>query len=300
MTESTPPPNNDVTGGAPDASTDEVVTYERRGTVAMVTLNRPEYRNAQNSQMTYALDAAFTRAVDDDEVKVVVLSGNGKHFCAGHDIGTPGRDVDQTFERKAVMWWDHTDKEGGDLRFARESEVYLGMCRRWREIPKPVVAMVHGACIAGGLMLAWSCDFIIASDDAFFSDPVVKMGIPGVEYFAHPWVMNPRAAKEFLFTGDRFTAQRAHELGMVNQVVPRDALESTTMAMAERISTMPRFGLALTKKAVNQAEDIQGMRTGMDSVFGLHHFAHAHNAEVGNDSLGGMDARSMRDSRAQR
>ncbi|GAB2758830.1 enoyl-CoA hydratase [Nocardioides pakistanensis] len=285
---------------SPAATEEEVVTYERRGSVAMVTLNRPEYRNAQNSKMTYALDAAFSRAVDDDEVKVIVLSGNGKHFCAGHDIGTPGRDVDQTYPRKAVIWWDHTDKEGGDQRFARESEVYLGMCRRWRELPKPMIAMVHGACIAGGLMLAWSADFIIASDDAFFSDPVVKMGIPGVEYFAHPWVMNPRAAKEFLFTGDRFTAQRAHELGMVNHVVPREELEATTLAMAERISAMPRFGLALTKKAVNQAEDLQGMRAGMDSVFGLHHFAHAHNAEVGKDSLAGMDARSMRDSgRAQ-
>ena len=143
-------------------------------------------------------------------------------------------------------------------------------------------------------MLAWSCDFIIASDDAFFSDPVVRMGVPGVEYFAHPWVMNPRAAKEFLFTGDRFTAQRAHDLGMVNQVVPRQELESTTLAMAERIAEMPRCGLALTKKAVNQVEDLQGLRTGMDSVFGLHHFAHAHNAEVGTDSLGGQNPRSMR------
>ena len=269
------------------------VTYEVVDNIARITLNRPEYRNAQNSQMTYALDAAFTRATDDDEVKVIVLAGNGKHFCAGHDIGTPGRDVDQTFERKAVIWWDHTDKEGGDQRFARESEVYLGMCRRWREVPKPVIAMVHGACIAGGLMLAWSADFIIASDDAFFSDPVVRMGIPGVEYFAHPWVMNPRAAKEFLYSGDRFTADRALALGMVNQVVPRDELESTMLALAGRIAEMPRFGLALTKKAVNQAEDLQGMRAGMDSVFGLHHFAHAHNAETSEDSLGGLDAKSM-------
>lgn len=289
MSHSTPAP----TGATPNP--EDVVTYERRGPVAMVTLNRPEYRNAQNSRMTYALDAAFTRAVDDNDVKVIVLSGNGKHFCAGHDIGTPERDVDRTFERKAGIMWDHTDKVGGDQRFARESEVYLGMCRRWRDIPKPTIAMVHGACIAGGLMLAWSCDFILASDDAFFSDPVVRMGIPGVEYFAHPWVMNPRAAKEFLYTGDRFTAQRARELGMVNHVVPRDQLEETTLAMAERISAMPRFGLALTKKAVNQAEDLQGMRSGMDSVFGLHHVAHAHNAEVGRDSLAGMDARSMRD-----
>jgi enoyl-CoA hydratase len=275
------------------SDTGDVVSYEVVDRVAWVRLNRPEYRNAQNSAMTYALDAAFTRAVNDDDVAVIVLAGNGDHFCAGHDIGTPGRDVDKSFERKAVIWWDHVDKEGGDLRFARESEVYLGMCRRWREIPKPMIAAVHGACIAGGLMLAWSCDFIVASDDAFFSDPVVRMGIPGVEYFAHPWVMNPRAAKEFLFTGDRFSATRAQELGMVNQVVPREELESTVTAIAGRISAMPRFGLTLTKKAINQAEDLQGMRAGMDSVFGLHHFAHAHNAEVSTDSLGGLDAKSM-------
>ncbi len=274
---------------------EQVVTYERRGPVAFVMMNRPDYRNAQNSKMTYALDAAFTRAVDDAEVKVIVLGGAGRHFSAGHDIGTPGRDVDETFERKAVMWWDHVDREGGDQRFARESEVYMGMCRRWRDIPKPTIAMVQGACIAGGLMLAWVCDLVVASDDAFFSDPVVRMGIPGVEYFAHPWVMGPRAAKEFLFTGDRFDAERAREVGMVNRVVPRDDLEDEVTAIAERVAKMPQFGLALTKKAVNQAEDQMGMRTGMDSVFGLHHFAHAHNAEVSKDSLAGLDARGMRD-----
>lgn len=277
----------------------DVVTYEVCGSTAIVRLNRPEYRNAQNSKVTYALDAAFTQAVNDDTVKVIVLAGNGKHFSAGHDIGTPERDADQSFERKAVMWWDHVGSEGVDSRFARESEVYLGMCRRWREIPKPMIAMVQGACIAGGLMLAWSCDFIIASEDAFFSDPVVRMGIPGVEYFAHPWVMNPRAAKEFLFTGDRFSAQRAHDLGMVNHVVPAAELEKTVLEMAERISAMPRLGLALAKKAVNQSEDLQGMRAGMDSVFGLHHAAHAHNAEVGKDSLAGMGAKSMRQAVAQ-
>lgn len=278
---------------SPTADT-EVVRYELKGSVAVITLNRPDYRNAQNSAMTYALDAAFSRAVDDEQVKVIVLAGEGKHFCAGHDIGTPERDTDQSFEREAIMWWDHVDKQGGDQRYARESEVYLVMCRRWREIPKPTIAMVQGACIAGGLMLAWVCDLIVASEDAFFSDPVVRMGIPGVEYFAHPWVLGPRAAKEVLFTGERFTAQRAYEWGMVSRVPAREELESTTLELAERISAMPRFGLALTKKAVNQAEDQMGMRTGMDSAFGLHHFAHSHNAEVGQDSLSGQDARSMK------
>jgi enoyl-CoA hydratase len=257
-------------------------------------LNRPEYANAQNSAMTYALDAAFGRAVNDDQVAVLVLAGAGKHFCGGHDIGTPGRDADQSFDRQAVLWWDHVGRVGADARLAREVEVYLGMCRRWREIPKPSIAMVQGACIAGGLMLAWVCDLIVAADDAFFADPVVRMGIPGVEYFAHPWVLGPRFAKEMLFTGDRFTAQRAYELGMVSHVVPRPELADTTFALADRIAKMPQFGLALAKRAVNQCEDQMGMRNGMDSVFGLHHVAHAHNAETGADSLAGMDARSMK------
>ena len=203
------------------ASEADVVRYETRGQAAVITLNRPRYRNAQNSAMTYALDAAFTRAVNDDAVAVIVLAGAGDHFSAGHDIGTPGRDADKTFERKAVVWWDHVGRQGADSRYAREMEVYLGMCRRWRELPKPTIAMVQGACIAGGLMLAWVCDLIVASDDAFFADPVVRMGIPGVEYFAHPWVVGPRFAKEMLFTGDRFSAARAYELGMVSRVVPR-------------------------------------------------------------------------------
>lgn len=270
------------------------VRYEIRGPVAVVTMNRPEYRNAQNSAMTYALDDAFYAAASDDEVAVIVLRGAGRHFSAGHDIGTPGRDVDQSFPRRAGLWWDHVGKHGVEGRYARESEVYLGMCRRWRELPKPMIASVHGACIAGGLMLAWTCDLIVASDDAYFMDPVVRMGIPGVEYFAHPWVMGARAAREFLFTGERFDAARALQVGMVNRVVARDRLEEETMALAASVAQMPRLGLALTKRAINQSEDLMGLRAGMDSVFGLHHAAHAHNAEVGGDSLGGMDARSMR------
>ncbi len=282
-------------GVAQDGSGDEpVVRYAVRGRTALITLNRPRFRNAQNSAMTYALDEAFTAAVNDDDVAVVVLAGAGDHFSAGHDIGTPGRDVNVSFDRTAVLWWDHVGRAGADNRYAREMEVYLGMCRRWREIPKPMIAMVQGACIAGALMLAWVCDLIVASDDAFFADPVVRMGVPGVEYFAHPWVVGPRFAKEMLFTGDRFSAARAYELGMVSRVVPRAELAETTFTLADRIATMPPFGLALAKRAVNQCEDQMGMRNGMDSTFGLHHVAHAHNAEIGADSLAGMDARSMK------
>src|SRR5580658_1258107 len=218
--------------------TEPVVRYEQRGTVALVTLNRPRYRNAQNSVMTYAIDAAFERAVNDNEIKVIVLAGAGDHFSAGHDIGTPGRDVHVPYDRKAVLWWDHTDKEGADARYAREMEVYLGMCRRWREMPKPSIAMVHGACIAGALMLAWVCDLIVASDDAFFADPVVRMGIPGVEYFAHPFAMSPRLAKEFLFLGEKMSADRALAAGMVNRVVAAATLRDETLAIASRVAQM--------------------------------------------------------------
>lgn len=281
-----------VAGAGPAGA--EPVSYEERGPVALVTLNRPRYRNAQNSAMTYALDRAFARAVNAEQVAVIVLAGAGDHFCAGHDIGSPGRDADVSYDRQAVLWWDHVGQAGADARYAREMEVYLGMCRRWREIPKPTVAMVQGACIAGGLMLAWVCDLIIAAQDAFFADPVLRMGIPGVEYFAHPWMLGPRFAKEMLFTGDRLGAERAGQLGMVNRVVPRAELAGVTFETADRIATMPRFGLALAKRAVNQCEDLMGMRAGMDSVFGLHHLAHAHNAEVSGDPLAGLDARGMR------
>lgn len=269
------------------------VLYEQRGAIAIVTMNRPEFRNAQNSKMTYALDAAFNRAIEDDSVKVIVLAGAGKHFSAGHDIGSPGRDIDKPFPRVATNWWKHEDKPRAENIFVREQEMYLGMCRRWREIPKPTVAMVQGACVAGALMLAWVCDLIVASDDAFFADPVVKMGIPGVEYFAHAHVMNPRLAKEFLFLGEKVSADRAYEMGMINRVVARAELETYTIDLAERIATMPRFGLALTKKAINQAENRMGLQDTMDSTFALHHLAHAYNDATSEDHLQGQDAKSM-------
>jgi enoyl-CoA hydratase len=255
-------------------------------------MNRPQYHNAQNGKMTYLLDDAFKKAVADDEVKVIVLRGEGKHFSAGHDIGTPGRDVHLSQDR-VTMWYDHADKEGGEFLYVREAEAYLGMCRRWREIPKPTIAAVQGACIAGGLMLAWVCDLIVATDDAYFSDPVVRMGIPGVEYFAHPYELNPRIAKEFLFTGNKMGAERAYQMGMVNQVSTRDTLMADVEALAMKIAAMPRLGLALTKQAINNVEELQGKRSAMEAAFAWHHFTHVHNDLTTGNKLGGMDAKSM-------
>jgi len=276
------------------------ILYEVNGATAYLTLNRVQFHNSQNAQMLYALDDAIFRAVGDDDVKVIVLRANGKHFSAGHDIGTPGRDFERGRDDRRGMLYNHDNKPGAEKAYIREQEVYLEFCRRWRAAPKPTIAQVHGGCIAGGLMLAWVCDLIVASDDAFFQDPVVQMGFPGVEYFAHPFELNIRHAKEFLFLGERWSAERAMQAGMVNKVVPRDELQSSVDAWAERISKNPRLALSLTKQACNHIEDLQGKRTGMDAVYAMHHFAHAQNTLVTGDYIAGFDGKKMADSNRDR
>ena len=272
--------------------TDEPILYEVVDGVAWITMNRPTFNNAQNGQMTYALDDAFVRATNDDAVKCIVLAGNGKHFSAGHDIGTPGRDLHHEFDKRLIIA-PHTNKPAAELLYTREQEQYLGMCRRWRDVPKPTIAMVQGACIAGGLMLAWVCDLIVASEDAFFQDPVVPlMGIPGVEYFAHAYELPPRIAKEFLLLGERMPAARAEQFGMVNKVVPRDQLKEATAAWAAKLAAGSRLGNWLTKQAVNHVEELRGKRSAMDAVFHMHHFAHAQNDLVTGDSIGGVSGKS--------
>lgn len=272
--------------------TEEPVLYEVVDGVAWITMNRPAFNNAQNGQMTYALDDAFNRATQDDAVRCIVLAGNGKHFSAGHDIGTPGRDLHREFDKR-LMLPPHTNKPAAELLYTREQEQYLGMCRRWRDIAKPTIAMVQGACVAGGLMLAWTCDLIVASEDAFFQDPVNPlMGIPGVEYFAHAYELPPRVAKEFLLLGERMSAQRAWSFGMVNKVVPREELREATAAWAVKLAGQNRLGNWLTKQAVNHVEELRGKRAAMDAVFHMHHFAHAQNDLVTGNSIAGVSGKS--------
>ena len=279
--------------------TEQPVRYEVIDHVAWVTMTRPAFNNAQNGQMTYALDDAFNRAVKDDDVRAIVLAGEGKHFSAGHDIGTPGRDLHYEFDKR-LMLAPHTNKPAAELLYTREQEQYLGMCRRWRDIPKPTIAMVQGACIAGGLMLAWVCDLIVASEDAFFQDPVNPlMGIPGVEYFAHGFELPTRVAKEFLLLGERMSAERAHSFGMVNKVVPRDELREATATWAAKLAANPRLGNWLTKQSINHVAELRGKRSAMDAVFHMHHFAHAHNDLVTGDSIGGVSGKSAAASNKQ-
>jgi enoyl-CoA hydratase len=270
----------------------EYVTYRVEDAVAWVMLNRPEYSNAQNYRLLGQLDAAFKRAVEDDAVKVIVLGGEGKHFTAGHDIGTPEKDTHMERER-VHLWPNHLTRGGAERQYVLEQDAYLGLCRRWQDIPKPTIAMVQGACIAGGLMLAWVCDLIIASEDAFFQDPTVRMAQPGVEYFAHAFELPPRVAKELLYLGRRMPAQRAYQFGMVNEIFPRDTLREEVAKIAAEIAERNAFGLTLTKQAVNFVEDLRGKRQAMDGVFHMHHLAHAHNQLTTGHLVGGIDAKAM-------
>lgn len=254
----------------------ETILYETPAEhVARIVLNRPETRNAQDTKMLYELNDAFDIAARDDNIKVIILAANGPHFSSGHDL----REQDayaKMAEFRTVGTWCGFTCAGAEAQMAREKEIYLGFCERWRNIPKPTIAAVQGKVVAGGLMLIWPCDIIIASEDAQFCDPVVSFGIGGVEFFAHPWELGARKAKEMLFTSDWLTASEAKQLGMVNQIVPRDKLEDASIEMAKKITTKSLFALKLTKEAVNVAEDCQGRVQAMQTSFALHQLAHTH------------------------
>jgi len=250
------------------------IRYERPAErVARITLARPDIRNAQDRAMLYEINTALDIAMHDDEVRVVILAADGPHFSSGHHLG----DASKIGEHGApVMGVGGYDLPGAEGYMAQELEIYLGFCWRWRNLPKPTIAQVQGKVIAGGLMLVWPFDLIIASEDAEFSDPVVAFGVNGHEFFVHAYEVGHRKAKEMLFTGEAIGAREAKTLGMVNQVVAREDLESFTLAMAEKIGRRPSIGLKLAKMSVNQSLDAQGMWTAVQSAFGLHHLGHTH------------------------
>ena len=252
------------------------IQYEINDAVARITLDRVDMRNAQNKKTLYELNDAFDLAARDDEVKVIVLAANGPHFSSGHDLA----DKEKVTDFAQVSNWGGFDKPGAEGHQAQEEEIYLGLCWRWRNLPKPTIAEVQGKVIAGGLMLVWVCDLIIAADDATFSDPVVAFGVNGVEYFAHPWEFGVRKAKELLFTGGRISAAEAKSCGMVNHVVPMEELTGFTQQMAARIAQRPSMGLRLAKQSVNQAQDAQGLWTALQSAMGLQQLGHANNQIV--------------------
>jgi len=255
----------------------ERIRYEQPAEgVARVVLARAETRNAQDRKMLYELDRAFGLAVRDDAIKVIIVAADGPHFSSGHDL----RDRAQLSAFPTVTQWGGFGLPGAEGHMATEEEIYVGLCWRWRNLPKPTIAQVQGKVIAGGLMLVWPFDLVVASDDATFSDPAVAFGVNGHEYFVHTWELGARKAKEMLFTGAALGAEECHRLGMVNHVVPRAELERFTLDLAKRIATRPSMGLKLAKLAVNQTLDAQGQWNAIQAAFSLHHLGHSHAAEM--------------------
>lgn len=260
--------------------TDSKIRYETpQPGIARIVLARPETRNSQDTQLLYDLNDAFDKAAHDNDIKVIILAADGPHFSSGHDLrenlqgAMAGHDT--------VGTWCGFECEGAQGQMAREKEIYLGFSERWRNIPKPTIAEVQGKVIAGGLMLVWPCDIVVAADNAVFADNTVAMGIAGAEFFNHPWEVGVRKAKEMLFTSDALSAADAHRLGMVNHVVPLDELATFTMQLAGRIAEQPLFALRLAKEAVNTAQDNQGRANAMQASFALHQLCHAHNMLIG-------------------
>ena len=237
-----------------------LIETEQCGAVRRLWLARPQARNAQSQQMLDDLDAAFTAAAADECTRVVLLGARGDHFSAGHDL-----------KEAQASRAEFTVEE----RWAYEQRRYFDYCLRIWDFPKPTVAQVQGACVAGGFMLANMCDLVVASDDAFFSDPVTHtMGAVATEVLIHPWVMGLRKAKELLFTGGKFTAAEAQEIGLVNRITPRAELDASALALAQQIAEAPPFALQLLKRSLNRSVDVQGLKQALSAHFDLHQLSH--------------------------
>ncbi|ETW94553.1 MAG: hypothetical protein ETSY1_34365 [Candidatus Entotheonella factor] len=264
----------------------ETLLLDQQDAVLTITVNRPEVLNAQSRLMREEFDQALAEAAEDDAVRVVIVAGAGKHFSAGHDIGSPQEKEDR--QRRPYA-------PGLPGEYKRTWDMNIANTLRWRDFPKPTIAQVQGYCIMGGVILATACDLIVASEDAKFCDRTVRWGGAHVQYASLAWEIGFRKAKEYLFTGDWITAEQALELGLVNRVVPREQLEEETMALAQRIAMQDPFALRLAKFSVNQMQDEMGFRTAMTGAFQTYSVATAHRMAMGQDALGGADRARRRD-----
>ncbi|MDH4171001.1 MAG: enoyl-CoA hydratase [Acidimicrobiia bacterium] len=258
------------------------IRYEVDGPVATITLDRPHVANAQNTTLIDELDQAFDQAQADDDVRVVILAGAGKHWSAGHDL-------------KALVGDEEPDhwrlmRDTPEGKFRHEQVMYFDRCLRIRNFPKPTIASVQGKCIAAGVMLACMCDLIVASDDASFQNPVLRMTGAGVEILVEPWEMPARKAKEFLLCAQTFTASEAERLGMVNRVVAREQLEAETRAMADAIALVPPTTAEVVKRSINKTLDLMGQRDSWDYHFMSHHWMH--NTRTALDALSARQSKS--------
>ncbi|MGX9787821.1 enoyl-CoA hydratase [Mycobacterium sp. MMS18-G62] len=266
----------------------QFITYETldHGLIARIMLNRPDVRNAQNRGLLVELNEAFLRAEADDQVRVVILGALGPMFSSGHDLGskafvsesTPGPQQHPTFRINGGT------RQGAEQTMLQEWHYFFENTRRWRNLRKITVAQVHGDVYAAALMLMWACDLIVAADNTRFADVVgTRLGMCGVEYFAHPWEFGPRKTKELLLTGDSLSVDEAYQLGMVSKVFPEAELADSTLQFARRIAERPTMAALLAKEAVNQTMDNMGFYNALNACFTLHELNHSHWAQIHDD-----------------
>jgi enoyl-CoA hydratase len=259
------------------------------GKIVRIMLNRPETRNAQSRGLLVELDGALRTAEADDLVRVVILGGHGPVFSSGHNVGSkasiaerePGPDQHPTYRSHGGSL---DNRQSLESRYLQEWHFFLDNHLRWRNLRKVTVCQVQGPAFIGAAMVAWTCDFICAAEDAEFGDPAaVRFGNDHGEYFAHPWEMGIRKTKEFLMLGDTIGAEEAYRLGFVTKVFPTDQLDDLTLEFARRLARVPSVTLMLIKEACNEVQDIQGFTNSLKAAFSIHHVMQQHWAELRDD-----------------
>jgi enoyl-CoA hydratase/carnithine racemase len=239
--------------------TEELVLYETEDNIAIVTMNRPEKLNAISHELRSGVVEALLRAEEDTSVSVVILRAEGRSFCVGYDIDSdsPEREA----RRYDALKWHKSLSE--DLHFEMVP---------WN-LRKPVVASVQGHALGGGCELAMYCDITIAADNALFGEPEIHFSNagPGI---VMPWLIGYKKARELLYLGDMIDAPTALDLGMINRVVPLDALREKTLNFARRMALIAPEALAFTKLSINRGADAAGfnraMQAGLDVVAPLY------------------------------
>ena len=228
------------------------IRYETLGAVARLTLDRPERANALSQAMLDEIGRALDAAEQDATIRAVIVTGAGSAFSSGFDLK-------EQMERRptgVAQWRPLLRKD------------YETVMRFWR-FPKPTIAAVRGACLAGACELALACDLTIAADDAFFGEPELKFGA-GIVVMLLPWIVGPKLAKEIILMGeDRIPAARAREIGMVNQVVAADELDDAALATARHIAAIDPDLVRETKRAINRSFEVQGMAEALEAALDI-------------------------------
>jgi enoyl-CoA hydratase len=228
------------------------ILYDKSGRVAVIRLSRPERTNALNGAMLDEIATAMTAAETDAEVHAIVVTGAGASFSSGFDLK-------EQMERRprGIPEWQPILRKDFDT-----------VMRFWHS-PKPTIASVRGACLAGAFELMLACDVTVAGETAFFGEPELKFGA-GIVVMLLPWLVGPKVAKEIILMGeDRISVHRARELGLVNKIVPDQDLDLASLRFAEHLAAVDPELIRQTKRAINKSFELRGFLEALESALDI-------------------------------